>query len=57
MGHRSRRRKPFRMAGASGVDTATTSGTRPVFFQKEQELLHLEHASIPVIADLRHWEY
>ena len=37
----------------SGVDTATTSGTRPVFFQKEQELqtLHLDMPAYLVIAD------
>ena len=37
----------------SGVDTATTSGTRPVFFQKEQELqtLELDMPAYLVIAD------
>ena len=37
----------------SGVDTATTSGTRPVFFQKEQELktLDLDMPAYLVIAD------
>ena len=35
------------------MDTATTSGTRPVFFQKEQELqtLHLDMPAYLVIAD------
>lgn len=37
----------------SGVDTATTSGTHPVFFQKEQKLqtLHLDMSAYLVIAD------
>lgn len=37
----------------SGVDTATTSGTHPVFFQKEQELqtLELDMPAYLVIAD------
>lgn len=37
----------------SGVDTATTSGSQPVFFQKEQELqtLHLDMPAYLVIAD------
>lgn len=37
----------------SGVDTATTSGSRPVFFQKEQELktLDLDMPAYLVIAD------
>ena len=59
MGHRSRRRN-ISHGNPSGVDTATTSGTRPVFFQKEQELktLDLDNAGLPCDCRLGcHWEY
>ena len=52
MGHRSRRRNHFAWK-SEWRRTATTSGTHPVFFQKEQELqtLHLDMPAYLVIAD------